>query len=76
MYPIEPVERVAVTFLPADIVFPEVVSLRENFPQVPHLNLRDRDQPKSVRNSSTLALQERILIEQAAVILCISDEGF
>lgn len=39
-YPILPSERIAVTFQPDDDCAPEVVSLREDFTSVPHLNER------------------------------------
>ena len=41
-------ERIAVEFLEADSSQPEVLALRKSFPQVPHLNLRMSDQPKSL----------------------------
>lgn len=41
-------EMVAVTFLSDDRNFPEVEALRTDFPQVPHLNLRANDTPKSL----------------------------
>jgi hypothetical protein len=45
--PIAPVERVAMLFRPADDFYPDVVSLRTDFPDVIHLNARAPGQPKS-----------------------------
>lgn len=47
-YPILPIERIAVTFFFDDRCQPEVVSLREDFPIVLHLNLRDEELPRSL----------------------------
>ena len=41
-------ERVAVSFTQVDDSFPDVVSLREDFPNVIHLNARPVGQPKSL----------------------------
>ncbi len=41
-------EPLAVTFLTDDRNYPEVEALRTDFPQVPHLNLRAGDTPKSL----------------------------
>lgn len=48
VYPIEYVERIAVTFSSEDNDHPEVHALREDFPRVPHLNLRDYEKPRSL----------------------------
>lgn len=45
---ISDIERIAVIFSPADENFPEVLALRENFPEVPHINLRDQEKPRSL----------------------------
>ena len=46
---IERYENIAVIFSSQDTTYPEVLSLREDFPSdVPHLNLRDYDIPKSL----------------------------
>ena len=45
---IRTVERLAVLFDPSDKEPPEVLALRQNFPQVPHLNLRALGTPKSL----------------------------
>ena len=42
------VERIAATFRGDDSYYPEVVSLRSDFPQVPHLNQRDQEFPRSL----------------------------
>jgi hypothetical protein len=42
------IERVAVEFFSGDRRIPEVVALREDFPQVPHLNLRWQELPRSL----------------------------
>ena len=47
-YPIFPSERIAVSFQPDDDSAPEVVSLREDFPSVPHLNERIEEFPRSL----------------------------
>ena len=48
VHPIHRVERIAVRFDAEDNWYPEVVSLRSDFPQVPHLNLRDCEFPRSL----------------------------
>jgi hypothetical protein len=45
---IQPTERVAVIFTPDEAQAPEVWTLREDFPQVPHLNLRPYEVPHSL----------------------------
>jgi hypothetical protein len=45
--PIIPVERVAMRFRKSDDFYPDVISLREDFPDVIHLNARPRGDPKS-----------------------------
>ncbi|PYL07331.1 MAG: hypothetical protein DME33_10920 [Verrucomicrobia bacterium] len=45
--PIVPVERVAMLFRPADDAYPDVISLRTDFPDVIHLNARPPGRPKS-----------------------------
>lgn len=47
-YPIRPEERIAITFTESDEHQPEVVSLRKDFPSVPHLNLRETELPRSL----------------------------
>jgi Prokaryotic E2 family A/ThiF family/Prokaryotic homologs of the JAB domain len=47
-HPIRPVERIAITVGSEDIDFPEVVSVRDDFPSVPHLNIRDSGAPRSL----------------------------
>lgn len=47
-HPIERVERLAALFDIDDTHAPEVISLRDNFPLVPHLNLRPEGFPKSL----------------------------
>jgi Prokaryotic E2 family A/Prokaryotic homologs of the JAB domain/ThiF family len=44
---IVPLERVAMLFRPADDTYPDVVSLRADFPDVIHLNARPPGRPKS-----------------------------
>ena len=41
-------ERLAVLFDQADSDYPEVLALREDFPAVPHLNLRPQAKPRSL----------------------------
>ncbi len=45
---IQRVERVAVVLEPGDVTYPEVLSLRGDFPLVPHLNLRKDEFPRSL----------------------------
>lgn len=47
-HPIERWERIASVFTPDGDVIPEVLTLRADFPQVPHLNLRSYERPKSL----------------------------
>lgn len=42
------VERISVTFAPSDDYYPEVLALRDNFPRVPHTNLRLTEYPRSL----------------------------
>lgn len=42
------IERIAVTFVPADNSYPEVLALRDNFPRVTHTNLRLTEFPRSL----------------------------
>jgi hypothetical protein len=42
------VERIAVAFWPEDNTYPETLALREDFPLVPHLNLRLFELPRSL----------------------------
>ena len=48
VHDIRQVEPVAILFSAADDWYPEVLSLRADFPQVPHLNLREQEFPRSV----------------------------
>lgn len=45
---IERRERIAAVFTPGVDSIPEVLALRADFPQVPHLNLRTYEHPKSI----------------------------
>lgn len=45
---IEKYERIAVIFDSRDECYPEVLSLRDDFPKVPHTNLREQDYPTSL----------------------------
>lgn len=47
-HPIESVERLEVLFFKGDRDMPEVLALREDFPSVPHLNLRPFSIPRSL----------------------------
>jgi len=48
VHPIRRIERIAVTFTADDRNYPEVYALREDFPQVSHLNLREFIIPRSL----------------------------
>ncbi|MGD9724440.1 MAG: Mov34/MPN/PAD-1 family protein [Pirellulales bacterium] len=48
VHPIEQHERIAVIFDPADQEMPEVLALRKTFPDVPHINLRLFEFPRSL----------------------------
>jgi hypothetical protein len=48
VHDIRPVETIEVLFDPADKCAPEVFALREDFPKVPHTNLRRFDKPISL----------------------------
>lgn len=41
-------ERLAIIFDPSDDILPDAISLRDDFPQVPHLNLREHEFPRSL----------------------------
>lgn len=41
-------ERIAIVFQHRDLTIPEVLALREDFPLVPHLNLRSQEFPRSL----------------------------
>ena len=47
-HPIRNFERVSASFLHGDDISPEVLALREDFPVVPHLNLRPFERPRSL----------------------------
>src|SRR6185437_11539283 len=47
-HPIRPFERLAVLFDHDDADMPEVLALRDGFPWVPHVNLRNFEQPRSL----------------------------
>ncbi len=48
VHAIAPVERVAIQLYEADRFVPDVLALRPDFPQVPHLHLRVEEYPKSL----------------------------
>lgn len=48
VHDVRSVERLAIVFPYADNVFPDVLALRDNFPRVPHLNLRPQEKPRSL----------------------------
>lgn len=48
VYDIRSIERIAVIFSSTDDHFPEVLALREDFPKVPHINLREQEKPRSL----------------------------
>lgn len=48
VHDIRKIERLAVIFDPTDKTAPEVLALREDFPKVPHLNLRPEEKPCSL----------------------------
>jgi len=48
IHDVRPVERLAIVFTFRDDAFPEVLALRDNFPKVPHLNLRFQEKPRSL----------------------------
>lgn len=48
VHPILPVERIALCFDRADERMPRALALRQDFPEVPHLNLEDTDLPRSL----------------------------
>ena len=45
---IRPIERIALYFAPANNTLPEALMLRNDFPSVPHLNLRETEFPRSL----------------------------
>lgn len=45
---IQRTERIAAVFYETDDSYPEVLALRSDFPQVPHLNLRAKEVPRSL----------------------------
>ena len=47
-FDIRKAERILVAFDPEDKDWPEVVALREDFPAVPHINLRSYEYPRSL----------------------------
>lgn len=48
VHDIHKVEEIAVVFSEADSVIPEVLALREDFPRIPHTNVRPFEKPKSL----------------------------
>ena len=47
-FDIHPTERISVSFTARNDAWPEVLALREDFPVVPHLNLRPVEFPRSL----------------------------
>jgi len=47
-YPIHSIERIAAIFAKSFEITPKVLSLRKDFPDVPHLNLQDNEFPRSL----------------------------
>jgi Prokaryotic E2 family A len=47
-FAIHQTERLAAVFTPNDNNFPDVISLRTDFPSIPHLNMRPAGQPRSL----------------------------
>ena len=47
-YDIKKYERIGVEFEKSDIAMPEVLALRKDFPQVPHINQRPEEFPRSL----------------------------
>ena len=47
-YDIRPSETIAVRFFDGDLLAPDVLALRSDFPMVPHLNLREEGLPRSL----------------------------
>jgi Prokaryotic E2 family A/ThiF family/Prokaryotic homologs of the JAB domain len=47
-FDIHPTERISVSFAPKNDAWPEVLALRQNFPIVPHLYLRQVEFPRSL----------------------------
>jgi len=45
---VRPLERIAIVFPFTDDAFPEVLALRDDFPKVPHINLRLQEKPRSL----------------------------
>lgn len=48
LHDIRNTERIAIIFYENDEFMPEVLALREDFPQVPHVNLRPVEKPRSL----------------------------
>jgi hypothetical protein len=48
VHDIRPAEPIAILFSATDDLYPDVLSLRGDFPQVPHLNLRETEFPRSL----------------------------
>jgi hypothetical protein len=48
VHAIQPLERIAAIFSAADDNYPEVLSVRPDFPRVPHLNASEQDFPRSL----------------------------
>ena len=74
-------EKVAITFFKEDKRIPEVVALRDNFPRVPHINLREEEFPRSICLFDTLYedLKQRwtasFLIERIREWLALTAKG-
>lgn len=48
IHQIERLERIAVKYYSSDEQMPEILALRKDFPQVSHLNLREKELPRSL----------------------------
>jgi integrative and conjugative element protein (TIGR02256 family) len=74
-------ERIAASFDPTDDTFPEVISLRDDFPWVPHLNHRDVEIPRSLclyelpYTTVRLRWTPTVLVERIREWLSLTSEG-
>jgi integrative and conjugative element protein (TIGR02256 family) len=74
-------ERLAASFTPTDNTFPEVISLRGDFPWVPHLNQREVEIPRSLclyalpYTTVKLRWTPTVFIERIREWLSLTSEG-
>ncbi len=67
-FDIHPLERISVSFSASDTTWPEVLALRQDFPLVPHLNLRCTEFPRSLCLYDQAYSEERLRWTSVSIV--------